>query len=540
MKLRPAWMAVVLLVTLSLATVPVFAQGVAEKDVPKMMAEAEKKISEGKPAEARENLEKIVKSFPDNGMAQLLMGDVYCEIQEWTSASSAYRKAVANLTGADQAKANAGLAEALTKQAKYEGAITAGQAALEANPSSIKALTSVAFSLAKTGKLQEAADMAQKALSLDANSPVANATLGEALLADKKYDDAERAFKKALQIDPESAESHAGMADIYLRQEKYDDSIAAATKALELNDKLTRAYALRGMANNAKGEPGAAYSDLSMAVTINPDDPDAQFAFAQVYLAQGNTGMAGAAFQRALNINPAMTEAYEPLAKILMDRGSYTEATEILKQGTERLPDSALLQYYMGLAMYYQTQPDAALAAFQKASELDPNMAGALAGQGKVLVDKLDVASALPLLQKAVELEPENVEYLTDYGRALATNKQFAEALPPLIKAASSPDYKDYVGLYYLGFSQLNEGNSEESIAAFNRAIEAYPEWGDPHRMLGWALYGTIMPGCPCGSEDEETVNKISASYEKAKELGVDDPDLKERLDALNSGEKIK
>ncbi len=540
MRLRPVWMTVVLLVTFSLAMVPVFGQNVAEKDVPKLMAEAEKKINEEKPAEARENLEKIVKSFPDNGMAQLLLGDVYGAMQEWMSASSAYRKAVANLTGADQARGNAGLAEALTKQAKYEEAITAGNKALEGNSSSVKAMTSVAFSLAKTGKLQEAADMARKALAADPNSSIANATLGEALLADRKFDEAEGAFKKALQIDPENAESHAGMADIYLRQEKYDDSIAAATKALELNDKLTRAYALRGMANNAKGQPGAAYSDLSMAVTVNPDDPDAQFAFAQVYQAQGNMGMAGAAYQRALNINPAMTEAYEPLAKILMDRGSYSEATEILKQGTERLPNSALLQYYLGLNMYYQTQPDAALAAFRKASELDPTLVGALAGQGAVLLDKQDVAGALPLLQKATELEPDNAKYLTDYGRALATNKQFADAIPPLTKAADSPGYNDYVGFYYLGFAQLNEGNSEGAIVGFNRAIEAYEKWGDPYRMLGWALYGTIKPGCPCGSEDDELVGKIVAAYEKAVELGVAAPDLKERVEALQKGEKVK
>jgi superkiller protein 3 len=533
-------MTVVLLVTLSLATVPVFAQEVDEKDVPKLMAEAQKKLNEDKPSEARENLEKVVKSFPNNGMAQLLLGDVYGAMQEWVSAGSAYRKAVANLTGPDQAKANAGLSEAMTKQAKYESAVEAGQKALDADPTSLKAMTSMAFSLAKTGKLQEAADMARQALGVNANSPVANATLGEALLADKKYDEAEAAFKKALQIDPENAESHAGMADIYLRQEKYDDAIAASTKALELNDKLTRAYALRGMANNAKGEPGAAYSDLSMAVTVNPDDPDAQFAFAQVYQAQGNMGMAGAAYQRALNINPAMIEAYEPLAKILMDRGSYTEATEILKQGTERLPDSALLQYYLGLCMYYQTQPDAALAAFRKASELDPDLVGAIAGEGTVLLDKQDVAGAIPLLQKATDLEPDNAKYLTDYGRALATNKQFADAIPPLMKAADSPDYNDHVGFYYLGFAQLNEGNTEAAVEAFNRAIEAYPDWGDPHRMLGWALYGTIKPGCPCGSEDEELVAKIVAAYEKAVELGVAAPDLKERVEALQKGEKVK
>ena len=78
---------------------------------------------------------------------------------------------------------------------------------------------------------------------------------------------------------------------------QYDQAIESATQALALNDKLTRAYAIRGMSQSAKGDTAAAYSDLSMAVTVNPNDPDAQFAFAQVYEKQGNFGMAATAYR---------------------------------------------------------------------------------------------------------------------------------------------------------------------------------------------------------------------------------------------------
>jgi tetratricopeptide (TPR) repeat protein len=532
---------VVVLVSLSLAVHPIYAQEkLSEKDVRKLMEEAEKKVNDGKPAEAIEAYRSIVKDYPENGEVQLKLAELYRANEQWASASTAYQRASDNLTGPDQGKAFEGLTMALTKEAKYEQAVEAGQKALAANPSSASALVNLAFSLSKTGKLQEAADTARKALELEPNSPSANATLGEALLADGKFDEAEASFGKALAIDSKNAEALAGMADIYLRKEQYDQAIESATQALELNDKLTRAYAIRGMAQNAKGETGAAYSDLSMAVTVNPNDPDAQFAFAQVYEKQGNFGMAAAAYSKALTINPSLSEAYAPLVNILIDQGRYSQAIEHLKQGTERMPDNADFHYLLGQCYYMENQPDAALDAYTKALAIDGEMSKALAGKGKVLLDKQDVATAMPLLQKAAELEPENADILTDYGGALVANQQIDEALPYLTKAAASPGYANPGGLYNLGFALLSKKEYADAIGAFERSIAALPNWAAPYVGLGWAVFGDIPAGCPCTDEDNAKVQKLTEAYNKAVELGTDDPGLKERVDALAKGEKVK
>jgi tetratricopeptide (TPR) repeat protein len=119
-------------------------------------------------------------------------------------------------------------------------------------------------------------------------------------------------------------------------------------------------------------------------------------------------------------------------------------------------------------------------------------------------------------------------------------NKQLDEALPLLTKAASSPDYRDPGGLYNLGFAQLSKQNYPEAIDAFQRAAEALPTWAAPHAGLGWAYFGSIKPGCPCGPEDEELVQKVTEHYQKAVEMGMNDPGLKERVEALGKGEKVK
>ena len=286
--------------------------------------------------------------------------------------------------------------------------------------------------------------------------------------------------------------------------------------------------------------PAAAYSDLSMAVTVNPNDPDAQFAFAQVYEKQGNFGMAATAYSKALEMNPSLSEAYEPLVKILVDQGRYNEAIRKLEIATERLPESAVILSLLGQCQYLEGQPDAALEAYTKALAIDAEMSKALAGKGKVLLDKQDVASAMPLLQKAAELEPENVSILTDYGGALVANQQIDEAIPYLTKAAASPDYNDPGGLYNLGFALLSKKEYASAIETFERAIASLPNWAAPYVGLGWAVFGDIPAGCPCTAEDNAKVQKLTEAYNKAVELGTDDPGLKERVDALAKGEKVK
>jgi tetratricopeptide (TPR) repeat protein len=250
--------------------------------------------------------------------------------------------------------------------------------------------------------------------------------------------------------------------------------------------------------------------------------------------------MATSAYRKALDLNPSLGGAYLPLAEILMGRSSYGEAIEILQKGTERMPENAELHYRIGICYYSDKQPDAAFDAYKKAAELDPNMAKAHYGQGKVLLDKQDVANALPLLQKAVELEPEDPDFLTDYGGALVAQSQFDQALPLLEKAASTPEYNNPGGLYNLGFAQLQTQQFDAAVTSFQKAAEALPTWAAPQLGLGYAIFSTIKPGCPCGPEDDEKVQRISEAYQKALELGTDEPGLKERLDALAKGEKVK
>ncbi len=548
MKFHPIWILAAFLSTVVLVVAPATAQEeqkeeekLTQRQLRSAIKLADKKLKEGDLATAGGWYLRIVTDYPEKHDIQLRLARIYYELKDWGAAANSFRIAGENLSGKDQVEAYTTMTDALVKLGFYEQAVEAGRKAVELNPSDASVHSNLAMSLAKTGSFQEAADEARKALELEPTSALAHAALGEVQSANGNVDDAQASFQKALEYDPTNADSHAGLADIHLKREEWDSAVAEATKALELNDGLARAYSIRGLANNAKGDHAAANEDLAMAVTVNPNDADIQYAYAQALVAQGNEDRAANYYRKAFRLNPALTGAGLSLAEGLVGRGSDQEAQQVLTQVIDREPDSAQAHHLLGMAQNNLNQPDAAIGEFAKAAELDPSLAAAYYWHGKLLLEKKqDVAGAFPLLKKAVEMEGENVDFLSDYGVALVSSQQFDEAVTVLSKAAASPDYRNPAGLYNLGAAYLNQQNFVEATGPFQRAVEAFPTWGPPHMGLAWATFAQIPKGCPCGPEDEERVRIITEHYMKAVELGVQDAALKERVDVLGRGEKIK
>ncbi|MFQ5789193.1 MAG: tetratricopeptide repeat protein, partial [Acidobacteriota bacterium] len=259
------------------------------------------------------------------------------------------------------------------------------------------------------------------------------------------------------------------------------------------------------------------------------------------YHAQGNLGMAATYYQKAIDLNPGLTDALLPLGEIQLEQGNVGGATETMRKATEAMPGSAKAHHLLGVCLERSQQFDAALEEFTNAAGLDPNLAEAHHRRGKVLLEqKRDAANALPSLQKAVELDGENPDFLSDYGAALFGSQQFDQAIEVLSKAASTADYSNPAGLYYLGAAYLNKQNYADAVEPLQKAAEVFPTWGAPHIGLVWSYFGQIQKGCPCGPEDEERVAKMQEHYQKAVDLGMSDPALKQRVDALARGEKIK
>lgn len=148
---------------------------------------------------------------------------------------------------------------------------------------------------------------------------------------------------------------------------------------------------------------------------------------------------------------------------------------------------------------------DAAVESFQKGVELDPNqtviwanLADAYTALGGTKTGPDQQAAydkALEAFQKAIALKPDDPAYHNNYALALARAKKFDEAQAELNKAAQldPPNAGRYY--YNLGALLVNSGQSAAAEGAFQKAIEANPNYADAQFQYATALSAKLTTG---------------------------------------------
>src|ERR1700751_356290 len=127
---------------------------------------------------------------------------------------------------------------------------------------------------------------------------------------------------------------------------------------------------------------------------------------------------------------------------------------------------------HVGVEAEKSGQLDAAVAEFQRATELDPKLAIAFADLGGAYIETRDYTAAIPPLKRAVELSPNLEGAHRLLGYALLAQGYATEAIPHLEKAHAEDA---------LGIARLEGGKLPEALAVLQRGLAQNPD--DPELL---------------------------------------------------------
>ena len=120
----------------------------------------------------------------------------------------------------------------------------------------------------------------------------------------------------------------------------------------------------------------------------------------------------------------------------LLHQGDYARAIEKLKVASELLPQQAQVWNHLGLAYHGAGQPENAIFAYQKALELNRDLAAARFNLGSLYLEQNNLKGAIGDVTQALLLDPNNVEALVErglismrQGNKGAARKDFASVL---------------------------------------------------------------------------------------------------------------
>ena len=218
-----------------------------------------------------------------------------------------------------------------------------------------------------------------------------------------------------------------------------------------------------------------------------------------------------------LSVLPARTQAaqVDPVAYELflnarrfireVDHDAARRAESLLLQVVARAPTFARAWAFLGAARAIllprdrdatdEPLHDGALAAVQRALQLDPSNADAYATLCNLKPAFSSHAEKLQLMEKAVELVNNDTQILSTYCGALSTVGRMREALPRILQAASLEPMAPWsVGIAASNLSHV--GRVEESIAMIEEARRRMP-----NAAWIWTFRWVIL--FSCGRIDE-------------------------------------
>jgi len=196
-------------------------------------------------------------------------------------------------------------------------------------------------------------------------SPQGDRNLAAMHFESGRYPEAEALYRDLIKREPTDASLHTSLAGVLGAQERYDEAEAELKAALDITPLNPEAFHNLAVIAQRKGNNDKAIELYRSALRANPGYEPSANALRQL------TGTADLRPPRSSEEMQAagIAEAASMAAK----RGSYDQALKLLDQAEDMAPELPLIFQYRANVAYLMGDKRAAIAALEKAIQLEPD-----------------------------------------------------------------------------------------------------------------------------------------------------------------------
>ncbi|NET26208.1 tetratricopeptide repeat protein [Okeania sp. SIO1I7] len=428
-------------------------------------------------------------------------------------AISCYRIAIK--LNANSAEAYQNLGAALKEQGNLDEATVCFRRAIELRPTNTntKVETSTDISSNKYNLVSSQELEAQDTLVGSLNNDGANAN--DTLTAAEQTNNIPPQPTTA--INTEDIETYMMVAETYVNQKKWQQAITISQKIISIKPE-PKAYKIIGNSLQAMGKLQAALDSYKKALEIKPDFVQVHANLGTIFAQQQQWEKAIQYYRRAIAIKPEFAGAYRNLAKIYTQLNQSAAAAECLYQVLRLEPGKATAEefLYTGNTLNENGQLEQAIACYQGAIQLKPQLVEASYKLGEILIHNGQWGEAVACYQRVISANPNNVEPYEKLADALLNQGQLESALQNYQKAKqlepNKIEIKQKIGGIYYRYGEVfqEQGKIEEAIKAYSQATENYPEFDIPYGKLGEIF------------SQQEKWKEAAKVYKKASEIKSD------------------
>lgn len=298
------------------------------------------------------------------------------------------------------------------------------QAAINAVEQKILADPKNAELYAERAKLNEQRDSTelaekdwQRAIAAAPSDPRWHIGLGDLYYRKIRIDQADKQFREAIAVDAANVEARLKLSEIMLLQRQYTDAMSMANEALRIDVQNARGYFLKGWIHMEAGDTALAISSYRTAIEQDPSQYDAFIALGILHAAKRDP-LALEYYNSAIDLKPNSVEAWYNKAMFAQENGKDSLAMKCYDQIKEIDPRNATAWYNTGyILLEHQARYPDAREQFSKAIQLMPTYAQAYYNRGLCYERESRLDSALADYQRAIALAPDMTLAAEGLGR---------------------------------------------------------------------------------------------------------------------------
>lgn len=252
-------------------------------------------------------------------------------------------------------------------------------------------------------------------------------------------------------------------------------------------NKAVKAYN-EGVTLVQSGDVEAAKAEFLRAIEIDAEMPQPYGALSGIYMQEEAYQEAIDTSNQLLALQPANPRALQVLYDANKALGNEAEAQDALDKLAALETggrDAAVRVFNLGAEAIRLGDVETARAHFEKAAELDPELAPAHAALAGIYLDAGDNEMAIASAEMALNIDPDlqQVQKVRYEGyRRMGDEAKAKEVFEEM--AAGDPKGLAET-LYTNGETAFNNGDMGTAKLAFEQALEADPEYARAHYMLG-------------------------------------------------------
>ena len=226
-------------------------------------------------------------------------------------------------------------------------------------------------------------------------------------------------------------------------------------------------------------QPDKAMAEAEAAVKAYPKNQDLAIQHATMLGEAGHVDEAVAQLQSFLTQRPIDRSIYISIAQVYLQAKRFDDAEQAIQKALDLSPtpeDQEYALFVQGSIFERQKKYDQAEQTFKKVLSVDPLNSSASNYLGYMLADRgVRLEESVKYIQKALQLDPDNGAYLDSLGWAYFKMGRYDLAESPLGKAASKiqndPTIHEHLGHLY-----LHMGKTAMAQEEWQRALKEWPE----------------------------------------------------------------